>query len=69
MKDCIEFTLAELKVLFQTVPDPRLRCLDGCVAEVSISAEVLAAVRAGELCIIGDVVEPSEFGSAVFAEE
>ena len=64
MADSFDFDLPALKCLFEHGLDPTLHSLNGCVPEVRVGSEILAAIRAGELGVVGGVVggivEPSQ---------
>jgi hypothetical protein len=66
MADTVYIDLATLEHVFQKGLDAGLHALDGCVPEISVSAEVLAAIRAGKFGGIDRVVGPSEFRPASF---
>ena len=63
----IEIDLATLKYVLQHGLDSRFYALHGCVREIGISPEMLAAIRAGEFGRINSIVGPSEFGPANLA--
>jgi len=67
MQDTINIDLSALKNVFHDLLSPRLNRLHGCVAQVFISPEVLAAIRAGYLGGINGVVGPCEFRPALLA--
>jgi hypothetical protein len=67
MKDTIEIDLATLKHVLKHGLDPGFNTLQGCVPEISISPEILAALRAGDFGAVGSVVGPSELGPATLA--
>jgi len=69
MADTIEVDLATLKRILQDGLDAGLHTLNGCVPEISISPEILAAIRAGEFGGIDGIVGPSEFGPADLASK
>jgi hypothetical protein len=68
MADTIEIDLAALEHVLKHGLDPGLHTLQGCVAEVSISPEILAAL-ARKLGGIDSVVGPSELGPASLASK
>jgi hypothetical protein len=67
MADTIEVDLATLDRVFQDGLDAGLHTLNGCVPEISISPEMLAAIRAGKFGRIGNVICPSELSPATLA--
>lgn len=66
MADTIEIDLATLEHVLKHGLDPGLHTLQGCVAEVGISPEVLAALTR-KFGGVDSVVGPSELGSATLA--
>jgi len=66
--DTIEIDLATLERVLHDGLDPGFHTLQGCVPEISISPEILAAL-ARKLGGIDGVVGPSELGSASLASK
>jgi hypothetical protein len=69
MADKIEIDLATLKRILQDGLDPGFNTLHGCVLEISISPEILAAIRAREFGAVDSVVGPSELSPATLASK
>lgn len=67
MADTIEIDLATLEDVLERGLDPLFHTLDGCVAEISISPEILSAIRARYRGRVDCVVSPSELGAASLA--
>lgn len=67
MADSIEVDLSKLERVLQQGREAGLHTLDGCVLEISISPEMLAALRAGNFGAVGSVVGPSELGPTTLA--
>lgn len=69
MKDTFEFDLASLQDILNHGFDLGFRSVHGCVPEVTVGSEVLAAIRAGYFGRVDSVVRPGEFGATPFAVE
>ena len=69
MADTIWVDLATLKRVLQNGLDPGFHTLNGCVPEISISPEILAAIRAGEFGAVDSIIGPSELGPTNLARK
>lgn len=67
MADMIKVDLTTLERVFHDGLDAGFHTLDSCIPEIGISAEILAAIRAGKLGRFDSVVGPSEFSATVLA--
>ena len=67
MADTIEIDLATLKRVLHDGLDSGFNTLHGCVPEITISPEILAAIRAGKFGTVDSVIGPSELGPAILA--
>jgi hypothetical protein len=68
MTDTIEIDLATLERVLKHGLDPGFHTLQGCVPEISISPEILAAL-ARKFGGIDSVVGPSDLGPASLASK
>jgi hypothetical protein len=69
MADRLEFDLPGLKTAFD---DPRYlipRRINSLLVEVTVSPEIIAAILADELGILGSIIGPSDASSAALALE
>ena len=64
MADTIEVDLAAVQAALEDGLSFRPNRIEGCLPEIGISAENLAALLAGDLGGIDGVVLPFEFGAA-----
>jgi hypothetical protein len=69
MADIVLVDLASVKAVLNDGSGLGLHSLQGCVPEIGISTEHLAALLAGDLSAIDGVIRPSEFCSTDLAVE
>jgi len=61
MRDAFEFDLSSLEEIFERPLDFRLKSLDCCVPEITISPEILATIYARYPRLVSRIIGPSEF--------
>lgn len=69
MADTIEIDLPTLKNALEGGVDLCFKRIDGCVPEIGISAEALAALLAENFSAVCGIVRPTEFFAASLASE
>ena len=69
MVETMDFDLAALQDILKKPFEFRPGSFRTLISEISVSPEVITAIRTGELSVVSDIVGPGDFSVALFAPE